>query len=250
MERVKIIFAEVVKPENTTDSKSVASNGLRVQLPPSALFMPKAKLPDKDFEWTPRLAYVIGLLTTDGNLSKDGRHITMRSSDVQLLKTFNNCLDFPYRIVRSKNDGWAKKPCYRIQFSNVQFYRWLLRIGLFPAKTYTIGSLKIPNKYFPDFLRGHLDGDGCIITYKDYWNTFKNSKYIYTRLWVKFISASKSHIKWLRETISKLLSIKGHVSQGKIYRSYQTIGMWTLKFAKKILLNYYLGYTIPQMFLV
>jgi len=138
--------------------------------------MPKPRLPDKDFEWTPELAYAVGLLTTDGNLSKDGRHITMRSSDVQLLKTFKKCLNLPYKIVQSKNDGWAKKPCYRVQFSKVQFYRWLLKIGLFPRKTYTIGELKVPNEYFPDFLRGHLDGDGSITTYKDYWNTFKNPK--------------------------------------------------------------------------
>ena len=43
--------------------------------------MPRAKLPDIDFKWTPQLAYTIGLLTTDGNLSKDGRHIAMRSKE-------------------------------------------------------------------------------------------------------------------------------------------------------------------------
>jgi len=67
--------------------------------------MPKPKLPNRNFKWTPKLAYIIGLLTTDGNLSKDGRHITMRSSDVQLLKTFKKCLNLPYKIVQSKNDG-------------------------------------------------------------------------------------------------------------------------------------------------
>ena len=111
-----------------------------VQLPPAACFnfMPRHKLPDKDFKWTPELAYVIGLLTTDGNLSKNGRNITMRSSDTQLLKTFKKCLGLTTKITQSRNDGWAKKPCYRVDFSNVQFYRWLLKIGLFPAKTYTI----------------------------------------------------------------------------------------------------------------
>jgi len=198
--------------------------------------MPKPKLPNRNFKWTPKLAYIIGLLTTDGNLSKDGRHITMRSSEIQLLKTFNDCLDKildkSYKIARSKNDSLAKKPCYRVQFSNVQFYRWLLKIGLFPAKTYTIGKLKIVDRYFKDFLRGHLDGDGSIITYKDFYNTYKNPKYIYTRLWVNFISASGIHIKWLRKKIFNLLSINGHLSQGKIYNK-QTVGIWKLKFAKK-----------------
>jgi len=141
-------------------------------------------------------------------------------------------LQAKHHLSRSKNDSLAKKPCYRVQFSNVQFYRWLLKIGLFPAKTYTIGKLKIVDRYFKDFLRGHLDGDGSIITYKDFYNTYKNPKYIYTRLWVNFISASGIHIKWLRKKIFNLLSINGHLSQGKIYNK-QTVGRWKLKFAKK-----------------
>jgi len=195
--------------------------------------MPKAKLPDKEFEWSPEIAYAIGLLATDGNLSKDRRHITMRSSDVQLLKTFKKCLNLKSKITQSKNDGWAKKPSYRVQFSNAQFYRWLFRIGLFPAKTYTIGKLNIADKYFMDFLRGHLDGDGCIITYKDFYNTYKNPKYIYTRLWVRFMSASKIHMEWLRKNVYRLLNIKGHFSQRKPWRSDQTTSTWHLKFAKK-----------------
>jgi len=195
--------------------------------------MPRKKLPDKNFKWTPKLAYIIGLITTDGCLSNDGRHIIMRSSDIQLLKTFKECLNLSNKIARSKNDGWATKPSYRVQFSAVQFYRWMLKIGLFPAKTYTIGKIKIPDKYFRDFLRGHLDGDGSVITYKDYWNTFKNPKYIYTRLYVGFMSASKKHMLWLRETICRIASLKGHLMERKPFRPDQTTSMHHLKFAKK-----------------
>ncbi|MDP2927160.1 MAG: hypothetical protein Q8N65_03445 [bacterium] len=194
--------------------------------------MPKPKLPDIDFEWSPQLAYAVGLLATDGNLSGDGRHINMRSSDIQLLKTFKQCLGLKNKIARSKNDGWATKPSYRVQFGDIQFYKWLLKIGLFPAKTYTIGELKIPDEYFSDFLRGHLDGDGSVYTYKDYWNTFKNPKYVYTRLWVCFISASKSHVEWLRERIRKLIRISGHLNENKATRLDQTTSIWKVKFAK------------------
>jgi len=195
--------------------------------------MPKLRLPDKEFEWTPEIAYVIGLITTDGCLSKDGRHIIMRSSDLQLLKTFNNCLGLKTPIVQTNYDKWAKKPCYRVQFSNVQFYKWLLKIGLFPAKTYTIGKLKIPNEYFRDFLRGHLDGDGDISTYIDYYNTFKNEKYVYRRLYIRFRSASKQHIDWLRNRVSKLCGVKGHILEEKQKRNYQTTNIWVARFAKK-----------------
>jgi hypothetical protein len=195
--------------------------------------MPRTKLPDIEFKWTPELAYVVGLLTTDGNLSKDGRHIAIKSSDLQLLRTIKKCLNLSNKITRTKNDGWAKKSYYRLQFSKVQFYRWLLKIGLFPSKTYTIGALCIPDKYFPDFLRGHLDGDGSVWTYKDYWNTFKNPKYVYIRLWTRFRSASKPHILWLRKRIIQLLGIRGHIWEQKPKRSDQTTSVWELKFAKK-----------------
>ena len=196
-------------------------------------FMPKPKLPDKDFKWTPELAYAIGLITTDGCLSNDGRHIIMRSCDTQLLRTFKKCLNLSNRISETFHNGWCKKRAYRIQFSNVQFHRWLLKIGLSPRKTYTIGKLKIPNEYFPDFLRGHLDGDGYIQTYTDYYNTFKNPKYIYARLYTRFTSASKNHVDWIRENIRSLLSIRGHIYQRKPRRADQTTSLWEVKFAKK-----------------
>jgi hypothetical protein len=193
--------------------------------------MPRTKLPEIDFEWTPELAYVVGLLTTDGNLSKDGRHIAIKSADLQLLRTIKKCLNLSNKITKTKNNGWAKKSYYRLQFSKVQFYRWLLKIGLFPNKTYTIGALRVPDQYFRDFLRGHLDGDGDIDVYKDYYNTFKNPKYIYDRIFVRFRSASRRHMEWLRSKIFNILSIKGHLN-GEGRNSSKTT-MWILKFGKK-----------------
>ena len=200
--------------------------------------MPKAKLPNKDFRWTSKLAYIVGLIVTDGCLSSDQRHIVMRSSDLQLLKTFKKCLSLSNAIGETFDNGLATKPAYRIQFGNVQLYRWFLKIGLFPRKTYTIGKLEIPDKYFRDFLRGHLDGDGSVWTYKDYYNTFKNQKYVYNRLWIRFISASGIHIKWLAGTIQKLLPVKGHIFERKPQKRLkskmnQTTSIWEVKFAKK-----------------
>ena len=187
--------------------------------------MSRHKVSDKEFQWTPKLAYAVGLLVTDGNLSGDGRHINMRSSDKELLETFCKCLNLKNRIAQTHNDGWARKPAYRVQFGNVQLYRWLLRVGLFPNKTYTIGILNIPNDYFWDFLRGHLDGDGSITTYSDRWNTFKSPKYVYTRLWLRFISASREHVDWLQSRIFALSGTKGHRAQAKISRPYQRVGL-------------------------
>ncbi|HSW87985.1 MAG TPA: hypothetical protein VLG12_02365 [Candidatus Saccharimonadales bacterium] len=200
---------------------------MRVQLPPPA--HTKNLLPQQ-FIWSANLAYAVGLLITDGSLSKDGRHIILSSSDIEQLNNFSFCLGITNKISQTYNNGYAIKPHYRIQFGNVQLYRWLVKIGLFPNKTYTIGSIKISKKYFRDLLRGHLDGDGSIVRYIDQYNIYKGKTYINHRLYVKFISASNRHILWLQEKIYKSLEIKGALSYKD--RSKPTL-LWELKFAKK-----------------
>lgn len=183
-------------------------------------------------KWSADIAYAVGLITTDGSLSNDGRHIIFRSSDPQLLETFKKCLSLSNKISLTKHDLWATRPAYKLQFGNVKFYRWLNKIGLYSNKTKTISSLKINKKYFPDFLRGHLDGDGSIATYEDRSLTKINPKYIYIRLQVRFQSASKKHIYWLQKEVEKLMNVKGFITYQKP-REYQTIGAWRLVFAKK-----------------
>lgn len=193
--------------------------------------MPKSKLPEKNFKWNAKIAYAIGLLTTDGSLSKDGRHIVLVSTDYSLLENFRKCLPFETKISNKLPSEFSKKKIYKIQFSNVQFYKWLMKIGLYPNKTYSIGILDISPKFFRDFLRGHLDGDGDVVTYLDSYNTNKNPKYIYTRLYARFCSASKTHIFWLRDSINELIKIHGSVSNWT--RKDRTVPQWRLRFAKK-----------------
>lgn len=193
--------------------------------------MPRTKLPFKEFEWTPKLAYVTGLLATDGNLSKDGRHIIMRSSDKDLLETFKQCLSITNVIGQTFDNGYASRPSYRVQLGNVQFYNWLISIGIKPAKTYTIGTIKIPDNLFRDFLRGHLDGDGSVFTYIDRYANYRSHSYTNQRIYTRFISASQKHLIWLRSQIKKLVGLNGALICNKP-RIENRVPMWELKFAK------------------
>jgi hypothetical protein len=81
--------------------------------------------------------------------------------------------------------------------------------------------LKIPHKYFFDFLRGSFDGDG---TFCSYWDKrWKSSFMLYT----EFTSASKIHIDWIREEIFPKIKISGHITKAKKNSCYQ------LKYAKR-----------------
>jgi len=169
-------------------------------------------------DWSPELAYAIGLIVTDGSLSKDRRHINFTSKDMEMIQHFQNALQIECRVA-SKFSGFNKnEPAYYVQPGDVLFYRFLLDIGLMPNKTKTIGSLKIPKKYFFDFLRGHLDGDGC--TYS-YWDPRWRSSFMF---YTCFVSASKRHVLWLNLMIANLLDISGHITHSST--------VYQLKYAK------------------
>ncbi len=124
------------------------------------------------------LAYAIGLITTDGCLYSDRRHISLVSADRQLIETFNRCLGKTNRITLNPRSSLSKNDSYRVQIGDVSLYRWLTKIGLSTNKSLNLGPIKVPDKYFADFLRGHLDGDGSIVKYED--------KYLQKSFWVRF----------------------------------------------------------------
>lgn len=154
--------------------------------------------------WSANLAYAVGLITTDGCLAKDGRHIDLTSKDIEQIKTFKRMLKLSNKI-GLKSSGHSDRKYYRVQFGDVKFYRFLLKIGLTPAKSKTIGEIKRPNRFFADFLRGCLDGDGCTYSYFD--PRWKNSFQLYTQ----FASASKKHLEWINSEVEQLYGISGTI---------------------------------------
>ena len=102
---------------------------------------PKGKV---NIKWSANFAYAIGLIATDGCLSKDGRHVEVTSKDKEQLLNFCEALKIDIKITY-KFSGAGEK-CGRIQFGDVLFYQFLFSIGLTSAKSKTIPKLKIPKK--------------------------------------------------------------------------------------------------------
>lgn len=172
-------------------------------------------------EWSPEFAYAIGLIVTDGSLSKDGRHIVLTSKDEEMMYNFQKALGIKNNIGKKNSGSQKEKKYFVTQIGDVTFYRFLESIGVENNKTKTIGRISVPDEYFADFMRGHFDGDGCFYSY---WDPRWRSSFMY---YVTFISASKRHTKWLREEINRLYGIKGHCSDKPSGSVYQ------LKYAKK-----------------
>src|SRR5713226_9603152 len=70
-----------------------------------------------------------------------------------------------------------------------------------------MGAFNIPDEYFFDFLRGHLDGDGTIRVYQD--PDYPNSQ----RLYLEFLSGSITHVHWLQHRVMELSSVDGFISR-------------------------------------
>src|SRR5205809_5072095 len=90
-------------------------------------YRPRARPP---LVWSPEIAYAVGLIATDGNLSPSGRHVSVSSGEREVLETFLRC------IARSAHIGHVKGGFgthgLRVQMGAVGLYRWLQSIRLRP----------------------------------------------------------------------------------------------------------------------
>ena len=183
-------------------------------------------------KWSANLAYALGLLATDGCLIKEGSWIDLTSKDKEQLENFNKCLGVNIKI-GIKNRG-SDNRAWRVQMKNIIFYDFLVSLGFTPRKSMTIEKIIIPDKYFFDFLRGCLDGDGYTFSYWD--PRWRSSFMIYTG----FVSASKAFLLWLREEIGNRLEIQGHLTSTKkknIYYQLKYAKYDSLKLLKRIYLH-------------
>jgi hypothetical protein len=189
--------------------------------------------------WSKELAYVIGLIAADGNLSPDGRHINITSKDKELVVCVKKLLNLQNKIGRKARGQLKEKKYYVLQFGDINFYEFLNDLGLTRAKSKTISEVAVPDRLFIHFLRGCIDGDGNICSFKH-----PESKNLQIRL--RLASASPVFLNWVLLKTRKLLNISG----GYIYFQ-KSKGVSMLNFvtadASKILNALYHDKTAPAL---
>lgn len=178
--------------------------------------IPKYKV---ELKWSSDFAYAIGLIVSDGNVSRDGRTITFASKDIDQIENFLKALKIknPIRAVT----GGLKNKTHSTQFSDMYFWNFLNHIGIHPNKSRTIGCVAIHKDFMSDFVRGVFDGDG---SFYYYWDKRWKSSFMF---YVSIASASKVFIDWIRSEIEDMVGIRGHFSAPS-----PTGTTWQLKYAK------------------
>lgn len=168
------------------------------------------------------LWYIVGYIVTDGNISGDGRHISIVSKDIEHLVKIRSALQIDCKIGKHTS-GYAKDKNYgRLQFSNANFYKWLESINIGPNKSLIQGPVNLDFKYIGDFIRGLIDGDGSI--YK--WSHSSNG---ITQWAVTINSASMKLIEWLKNIIENHYGIEGKIHVTKVLNKTT---MYKIKFGK------------------
>lgn len=178
--------------------------------------------------WTPTLAYAVGLIATDGGLVR-GRSLSFPSADRELVDLLLACLGKSNKVTQERSESGGVY--YRTQIGDVALYRWLLTIGITPAKSLTIGAIAVPDELLFPLARGLLDGDGSIMNKVARADTKRRQDYRWEYLQTKFVSASRAHLLWLREKLVAATGSQGLImtkkAQGRRHACY------TLRFSKR-----------------
>lgn len=158
----------------------------------------QGKLPQEFFDinesffstWSPDMAYVLGLIITDGCVSRTGT-VSLRINDRELLEKVKKVMRAEHNITASRH----QKNLYIFHFARENMVRRLGALGIMPKKSLVVKFPEIPQEYLPDFIRGIFDGDGSVMLNKI-------SKYC--PLIAKFYSGSKEFIEGMESKLQEL----------------------------------------------
>jgi len=127
---------------------------------------------DQNFfkRWSHEMSYVLGYIVADGciSFSKDRKKhpyfLNITSADREHLSKIRKVIGSEHKI-GIKPSGQLRGYAFQLQIRNPVITQDLINLGIFPRKTYTLRSVKVSKRYFPDFVRGFFDGDGSVYIY-------------------------------------------------------------------------------------
>ena len=162
--------------------------------------------------WSPELAYIVGLIATDGYLAKGKVEVDFTSADEELIELYCDILHLEGIHVVTANHP-PRKAWQAVKLSDGVFRAFLEDVGLTPAKSKTLSPLQVPDEVFADFLRGALDGDGS-------WYVSRQWAGRYQYLKVELCSASRQFLEWIYQKIEQLADLHGNFRARFLGRSY------------------------------
>lgn len=158
----------------------------------------KGKVPQGFFDindnffsnWSPEMAYVLGLIATDGCISKSGT-VSLCINDKDLLEKVKLVMDSEHKICQSKH----QEGLYCFHFARPRVVQDLAGLGILPRKSLNVKFPPVPDAFLKDFIRGVFDGDGSV---------FFDSRSKNCPVRTNFVSSSKEFIEKLELALQRL----------------------------------------------
>lgn len=171
------LAAEFQNATNTTIRRILKRNNIEIR--GNGIDQRKVKHnPFEDLN-SPKVQYWLGVFAADGCVYKN--RIELGSARIEHLKQYKMFLGGKdVKILSYTHSKYTTSTCYSIKFSNTDVAEYLTNLGITAVKSHT---LKINFPITWDFIRGAMDGDGCIMQ-------CKNTKKEVVRLVIKIATAS------------------------------------------------------------
>ncbi|MBU2541242.1 MAG: hypothetical protein KJ593_05010 [Candidatus Omnitrophica bacterium] len=171
-------------------------------------------------KWSHEMAYVLGLVITDGCVSKTGT-ILLSMNDRELLEKVKEALRASHKIEQSK----YQKGLYIFRFAREGMIKDLRKLGIGSKKSLTVRFPNVPQEYLPDFIRGVFDGDGSVFFDK------RRPKF---PLRSKFVSSSENFIEKLQKCLEFLDMPKRTIYKQKTKNAYSYMFIYAHKDSSKL----------------
>lgn len=159
---------------------------------------------------SPSKAYWLGFIYADGYIADNSKTrnyelgIELDYKDRYILEALSNELGNVHKIINRSRTKEYNGYVFTTNTSVIRIYskeivKDLERLGVVQNKTNSVIYPNYNEKYFFDFLRGYLDGDGCISINKR------------GNLLVSFTCSNREFLKTIQNIILKKLSIAGNI---------------------------------------
>lgn len=158
--------------------------------------MRKYKVNEEFFEeWSNDMAYVVGVIASDGCLFKDKENrksirIGITLKDIEWLKFIRNLMESNHPIYERQKDNIAL-----LCIGSKKLFDDMVRRGIKPKKSLDLIFPEIPDEYISHFVRGYVDGDGYFGKLRD----GKGNTYLRCS-----ICGTKEFLSNLKQTFSKI----------------------------------------------
>ncbi len=128
---------------------------------------------DSDFfkTWSREMAWVLGVVSTDGNLYEGrprtdkhaaaARRLSIGQKEPELLYKVAQLMKCDTPLKHRKESG-IRGELYALDISDPTICCDLITLGITPRKSRTLSFPRVPKGYLHDFIRGCWDGDGTV----------------------------------------------------------------------------------------